>query len=200
MAFGPGGAYFLSGAAAQGPYGASYGAENTAAANQRSASLPAYLPKAFSAAPFAATMPGLQEGASCTVPTAACCSTWSPMQSQASNVFSARCAVVSIVRLAEPLFAGVPGVAYSGEAQQHNDVGAHRRGSCEFHGTIGSELPPKAPASRRFSMDSSTCAQVRLVNYKHLQMLTTRFVPCWCLPFWPLCQRFVVQRVPARCP
>ena len=73
MAFGPGGAYFLSGAAAQGPYGGGYGADNTAAANQRSASLPAYLPKAFSAAPFAATMPGLQEGGSCTVRTARCC-------------------------------------------------------------------------------------------------------------------------------
>jgi hypothetical protein len=52
-------------------------------------------------------------------------------------------------------------VAYSGEAQQQNDVAAHRRGSCEFHGAIGSELPPKPPASRRFSMDSTTRAQVR---------------------------------------
>lgn len=166
MAFGPGGAYFLSGAAAMGPYGG----DGTAATNQRSASLPAYLPKAFSAAPFAATMPGLQEGASCTVPTAACCSTWSPKHSQASSVSSARCAVVRIVRLAEPLCAGAPGVAYGGEAEQHDDAGAHRRGSCDFHGAIGSELPPKAPASRRFSMDSSTRAQVcalpaRLVAY-----------------------------------
>lgn len=120
MAFGPGGAYFLSGAAAQGPYGGGYGADNSAAANQRSASLPAYLPKAFSAAPFAATMPGLQEG-----------------------------------------------VAYSGEGQQHNDVGARRRGSCEFHGAIGSKLPPKPPASRRFSMDSTARAQGANDGYPH---------------------------------
>jgi hypothetical protein len=58
MAFGPGG-YFLTGAAA------GYGADAPAPASQRSASLPAYLPKAFSAAPFAATMPGLQEGVPC---------------------------------------------------------------------------------------------------------------------------------------
>lgn len=86
MAFGPGGAYFLSGAAAQRPYGGhsdafpgtggGYSADGLAAANQRSALLPAYLPKGFSAAPFAATMPGLQEGGSCTVRTAGCHSTW----------------------------------------------------------------------------------------------------------------------------
>jgi hypothetical protein len=72
MAFGPGGAYFLSGAAAQAPYGGGYGADSSTAANQRLASLPAYLPKAFSAAPFAATMPGLQEGGSCRAPTVCC--------------------------------------------------------------------------------------------------------------------------------
>ena len=88
MAFGPGGAYFLSGAAAQGPYGGSgYGADGSTAANQRSASLPAYLPKAFSAAPFAATMPGLQEGAGCILKADKCCTIYMPCMQGLPLVF-----------------------------------------------------------------------------------------------------------------
>lgn len=73
MAFGPGGAYFLTGAstlstgpasdAAAAGYGLAGSDNSAAAAGQRSASLPAYLPKSFSAAPYAANMPGLDEGA-----------------------------------------------------------------------------------------------------------------------------------------
>lgn len=117
MAFGPGGAYFLTGASAlsTGPagdaaaagYGLAGGDGIVGAASQRSASLPAYLPKAFNAAPYAANMPGLDEG-----------------------------------------------VAYG-------SGGEPRRGSCDFVSlrAPSNDLPPKAPASRRFSMDSCTRPQ-----------------------------------------
>ena len=54
------------------------------------------------------------------------------------------------------------GVAYGGELHGQGEA---RRGSCDFHGVIGSDLPPKPPASRRFSMDSSArAAQVQLLK------------------------------------
>lgn len=185
MAFGPGGAYFLTGASVGGANDGAYdngrgfaglgpnpgmvpafSGDAGSAAGQRSASLPAYLPKACALAPFAATMPGLQEGVFLQSHLLAAVGAVLLLHSIQPTVHQtlAQCqgpGAAAMLSTDSGYAAGRTGVAYESAVPNPHEGGA-RRGSCEFHGAPGVELPPKPPASHRFSMDSTTQPQVRL--------------------------------------